>query len=293
MKQFLSNTGNGMKIFYLLLFSFMGLLVAISFIAIFGSIFGLNSVTDVWYIRISSILQEVFVFLLPAYLLAILNDSKPHKFMELHGGNKLASGIILGVVIFCLAYPFISYVTQWNMQIEFPEALRDVETWMRQMEDAAKQTTDQLLSGKNLGNFTMNILLVAGLAAFSEEIFFRGALQTLLNKAFKNGHAAVWVSAIIFSSIHFQFYGFFARLIMGAILGYLFLYSKNLWIPIVVHFFNNAMVIVSNQFWGESEWAAEVDSKLANIPLAVISLIITILTFIYFKKQQFATIKKI
>ncbi|MFA6701327.1 MAG: CPBP family intramembrane glutamic endopeptidase [Dysgonamonadaceae bacterium] len=293
MKQFLSDKGNGMKIFYLLLFSFLGLLVAISFLAMFGSIFGLTSVTDVWYIRISSILQEVFVFLLPAYIVAVLSDKKPLKLMELHGGDKLASGIILGIILFCLAYPFISYVTQWNTQIEFPDALKNVETWMRNMEDAAKQTTDQLLAGNNIGNLVLNILLVAGLAALSEEIFFRGALQTLLNKAFKNGHAAVWVSAIIFSSIHFQFYGFFARLLMGAILGYLFLYSKNLWVPIIVHFFNNAMVIITNQFWGESEWTTEVDSKLATIPLAVSSLIITILAFIYFRKQQDSTIKKL
>lgn len=293
MKQFLSDAGNGMKIFYLLLFSFMGLLIAISFLALFSSIFGLTSVTDVWYIRISSILQEVFVFLIPAYIVAMLSDKKPFKLMEMHGGEKLASGIILGIVLFCLAYPFISYVTQWNMKIEFPDAFKNVETWMRNMEDAAKQTTDQLLAGNNLGDFGLNILLIAGLAALSEEIFFRGALQTLLNKAFNNGHAAVWVSAIIFSSIHFQFYGFFARLLMGAILGYLFLYSKNLWVPIIVHFFNNAMVIITNQFWGENEWTTEIDSKLTSIPLAVSSLIITILAFIYFRKQQDSTIKKL
>lgn len=80
---------------------------------------------------------------------------------------------------------------------------------MRQMEDALRQLTDLFLSGESWIDLLMNLFLVAATAAFVEEIFFRGALQQLLERWFRKGHLAVWVTAFIFSAIHLQFFGFF------------------------------------------------------------------------------------
>ena len=80
---------------------------------------------------------------------------------------------------------------------------------------------------------------------FLAQLLFRGVLQNHLAKWFKNVHVAVWVSAIIFSAIHFQFYGFFPRMILGAALGYLLVYGKSLWLPIAAHCFNNFMAVVA------------------------------------------------
>jgi len=94
--------------------------------------------------------------------------------------------------------------------------------------------------------------------------------------------------AFIFSVVHFQFYGFFPRLVLGALLGYLFLYTRNLWVPIVVHFINNATVIVLHFFWGDTEWMegleeAEVTPAFAF--MALISLLLTLFLFMNYRRR--------
>ena len=172
MKYILSEAGNWVKIFYLLIFSFLGLFVAILILTGFSAFFGMTDSLNLSYIRLSSLLQEVFVFLVPSFVVAFWSNRNPWQLLELHGGKRLPSGIIFGVVIFCVAYPFISYITEWNMQIVFPESMKGIETQMRSMENVAQQTTDKLLEGKNPWNFILNILFVAGLAALSILWFF-------------------------------------------------------------------------------------------------------------------------
>jgi hypothetical protein len=48
--------------------------------------------------------------------------------------------------------------------------------------------------------------------------------------------------------MHFQFYGFFPRLLLGALFGYLFHWSGTLWIPIFAHFVNNAAAVMLSYY---------------------------------------------
>jgi membrane protease YdiL (CAAX protease family) len=86
--------------------------------------------------------------------------------------------------------------------------------------------------------------MIAVLAAVGDELIFRGLLQRLFQEWTRNVHLAVIISALIFSAFHLQFYGFFGRFVLGLILGYLFVWTGSLWVPIVVHFFNNAMAVI-------------------------------------------------
>ncbi len=54
----------------------------------------------------------------------------------------------------------------------------------------------------------------------------------------------IWVSAILFSALHMQFYGFFPRMLLGAFFGYLLLWSGSLWLPIIAHFVNNCVAVI-------------------------------------------------
>ena len=74
---------------------------------------------------------------------------------------------------------------------------------------------------------------------------FRGVIQQQLGRILKNEHVTVWTSAFFFSAIHLQFQGFFARAILGALLGYLLIWSRNLWIPMIAHCFNNGIQIIT------------------------------------------------
>jgi len=73
---------------------------------------------------------------------------------------------------------------------------------------------------------------------------FRGTLQPFFTKWFANKHVAIIVTAFIFSAIHFQFYGFIPRFLIGIYLGYLFVWGKSLWLPIIAHFMHNANSLI-------------------------------------------------
>ena len=165
--------------------------------------------------------------------------------------------------------------------------MQGVEQWMRSLEDQAMDTTMLLLTGDSLVHLLMNLLVVAGWPLLGR--VSSGGTQQFLQEKYRNGHAAVWISALIFSVVHFQFYGFFPRLVLGALLGYLFLYTRNLWIPILVHFINNASVIVLHYFWGESEWMLaleEVELTVPFVTIAVLSAAFTILLFRNYSKRK-------
>lgn len=132
--------------------------------------------------------------------------------------------------------------------------MSEIEIWMRSSEEAAAKLTEQLLSGTSWTDLVANLIIIALMAGFGEELFFRGLLQKLVSDHFYNHsdetkakrqkwtkHATIWIIAFIFSAIHFQFYGFIPRLLLGAWFGYLLLWTGSIWIPIIAHTTNNAL----------------------------------------------------
>lgn len=153
-----------------------------------------------------------------------------------------------------------------------------------------------LLTSKSTFNtFTLKTSLVPAFAALAEEIFFRGALQQLLKGWFKNGHFAVWIAAFVFSAIHLQFYGFIPRLLMGAVLGYLFLFTGNIWVPVFYHFVNNASVVISKFYWSDTklfEQMQDLDLNWKSYLVMVLSLIFTIYLLKRLKQLSKTTIPR-
>ena len=75
----------------------------------------------------------------------------------------------------------------------------------------------------------------------------------LLAKTTRNIHASIWITAALFSLIHAQFYGFLPRMMMGALLGYLVVWSGSLWSSILAHFVNNASAYIMFRNFGTLE----------------------------------------
>jgi membrane protease YdiL (CAAX protease family) len=96
----------------------------------------------------------------------------------------------------------------------------------------------------------INVLMMAILPAFGEELLFRGVLQRQFHKIVGNPHMAIMLTAIIFSAIHLQFLGFFSRAILGMLFGYLFYFSRNIWLPIIAHFINNFLALMLILLYG-------------------------------------------
>jgi len=285
MQKILEHSSQRARIIYLLLFSLVGSFVAGAILFVAG--ISLSSAEgSIWYYRFSIVLQDIFVMFLPAYTLSRWITENPMQTMGIRKTRKMSQGLLYGFLIFGVSYPAIAVIAQWNEQIVLPDSLTGVENWMRQMEDAAKDVTDLFLSGETLSDLFLNLLIIAAAAAFVEEIFFRGALQQLIEKWLRNDHVAVWTAAFIFSAIHLQFYGFFPRLIMGAVLGYLFLYSRNLWIPMLYHFVNNAAVVVITYFWGESNLLAQLEDKPLTWVSFIVMIVSGLLTYFLFSQYK-------
>lgn len=167
----------------------------------------------------------------------------PFNQMSLNRGLSMKQGLV-AFFFAVAALPLISMLAERNKGMELPSFLASVEEIMRQMEESALAMTEKFLNTSSFGMMIVNLLVMALLPAVCEEMMFRGWLQRVLSDRL-NYHVAIWVSAFIFSAIHFQFYGFVPRMIIGAALGYLYCYTGSLWASIIAHFTNNAAAVIT------------------------------------------------
>ena len=155
------------------------------------------------------------------------------------------TAIFLAVVLMIGFLPFINAMAALNAELQLPQSLNNITNWMREAENENNQLITAFLNASNWSDYGFTFLIMAILPAFGEEMLFRGVLQPSIEQSLKNKHAAIWITAFVFSFIHFQFYGFLPRFILGAGLGYLYAYSGQLRLPIAAHFANNAFALIS------------------------------------------------
>lgn len=148
-------------------------------------------------------------------------------------------------LIFVLGIFPVAQSSYWiNQQLPLP-------TWMKDMEKQANELVKILLHMDSPAELLLNLLTVGVVAAIGEELVFRGIVQQQLSRVFQHPILGIWVTAIVFSAIHMQFVGFLPRMLLGAGLGYLFYWSRSLWLPILVHFLFNSLQVIAYYFMGE------------------------------------------
>ncbi|MFN0049622.1 MAG: lysostaphin resistance A-like protein [Cytophagales bacterium] len=150
----------------------------------------------------------------------------------------------LTAILVIVSMPANAWIAEQNMQMKLPAFLIDMERWMAGKEAELKILTEYLTTFQTNTQFLVGLVVIALIPAIGEELLFRAGLQNLFNDAFKNKHVAIWLAAIIFSGIHLQFYGFFPRMFLGALFGYLYLWSGNILIPMTGHFVNNGFTLL-------------------------------------------------
>ncbi|MCK5209782.1 MAG: CPBP family intramembrane metalloprotease, partial [Cyclobacteriaceae bacterium] len=147
-----------------------------------------------------------------------------------------------------------------------------------------KVLTEYLTEFDSGGYFILAIIVIAVIPGVGEELLFRGFIQNILKRIFKNDHIAIWVAAILFSAIHFQFYGFIPRMLLGALFGYLYVWTGNLLIPIVAHFLNNSISLFALYIYQKGLIDIDVESTeaLPTVYIIIFSALFAI-ALIYFK----------
>ncbi|HEY0744547.1 MAG TPA: CPBP family intramembrane glutamic endopeptidase [Chryseosolibacter sp.] len=178
----------------------------------------------------------------PALFLA--RDGKPVSLFFKNGKAEFLP-IIITIIVVIVFMVVNSIFIEWNSTVNFPSFLDDFERWARELEDNAERTTEYLTQFASWWEFMIAVLVIAVLPAIGEELVFRGLIQNELYKATKNIHVSIWFAAILFSTIHFQFFGFVPRMLLGALFGYLYYWSGSLSLAILAHFVNNGASLLA------------------------------------------------
>jgi len=191
--------------------------------------------------KILLLTQQLGLFLVPAILLAVVESKRLPRFYGLQA-PKINLLLLVAVLSICWM-PLMGFANEWNQKMVFPEFLKGIERWMREMEDNMAKTTEAILKMKTINGLLVNLFVIAIVPAICEEFLFRGAVQRTIFRIKSNPHIAIWLSAIIFSTIHFQFYGFLPRLLLGAAFGYVYFWTGSIWYAVFAHFLNNAYAV--------------------------------------------------
>lgn len=186
--------------------------------------------------------QDVFAFIVPAILAMAIFYLRPLHVMCLDRAPSFKA-ILVVLAFYLVSLPAMNWLVDLNQSMSLPSWMSGIEELMRDMEDSAADATEQLLDINTLWQFLSSVFVIGVMAGLSEEMLFRGAMQRTMQDSRLNTHAVVWITAIIFSAFHMQFFGFIPRMMLGAWLGYLLVWTRSLWVPIIAHTLNNSTVV--------------------------------------------------
>lgn len=189
------------------------------------------------------ILNSLGMFVIPPFIIAKMFEGNPGKYLAINKTPQLTTVIFTGLAMVA-ALPIIAYTAEINAKISLPGGLHAIEEWMRNMEDAALDMTVKLLRMDTFSDFLINMLMIALIPAVGEELLFRGVIQRILGEWTRNHLIAILITAFLFSAFHLQFMSFLPRFLLGIYLGYLLVWTKNIWLPIIAHFVNNAGAVI-------------------------------------------------
>lgn len=222
-------------------------------------------------LRIGAVVQDIILFMVPAVGTAVLASRRPADLLCIRRSPGLVP-CLLAVGIMVVAIPALEGVIYWNYNWDWLPA--KWETVARTMEDTAAATMNVLLQDTSVMALIVNVLIIGFAAGLCEELFFRGIFLGLLLRIPINRDVAVFLTAFIFSALHFQLFGFVPRLLLGLYFGYLLVWSRSLWLPVVAHVFNNSVYVVTA--WWNARQGLDVDGEpeLWSIPWMVLSVVL-------------------
>lgn len=186
-------------------------------------------------------LMALFIFFFPALTFAYFFHNHGETTFGYLSQNRLPSLslVALGVGAILLAIPFINWLSDVNKMV-YPE------------DKAMLAKLVELLTGGDCSLLFLRLVVVAFLPALTEEMFFRGLLQNTLARTIGSA-PAVCVAALIFSLAHNDLSGALPRFLLGCFLGYLLVRSGSLWLPTLVHFINNGIIVTCYYFFYNAE----------------------------------------
>ena len=280
-----------------LAFLVIGLIVAIPFFGLStftssSSPEGMNSPESIGFLKYFQVLQSIGLFVVPPFILGLLFHGNFSDYLMINRTTRWQTYLLASISLLAII-PFINFLGDMNSQMKLPEALSGIENWMKTMEDAAKIMVEKFMKVDGVSGLMFNLFMIAVLPALGEELLFRGVIQRIFTNWTKNHHWSIWITAFLFSAMHMQFFGFLPRMFLGAMFGYLLVWTGTMWVPILAHFVNNTMGVLGYYFINKGVISKDIDefgTGTEQIPLVMLSLsLVGVLLFLIYRSDQFKT----
>ncbi len=296
----LAETSPPLKLLALLLIIFLSILFTMILgIALGFAFFGADmldyvkegmSLSDPAFLPVLKYLQiinTIGIFIIPSIVFAALAGKSISGYLSMKVRPAFVS-TITGMAVIIAILPFIHWVAGINEMMSLPEWLSGMEGWMRRSEEQAKELTELFLATSTPGGLVLNLFMIAVLPAIGEELLFRGVMLRLFREWTKNPHIAVLVSAFLFSALHLQFYGFLPRFLLGIVLGYLFVWTRSIWVPVLVHFINNGIAVVGAWYFARGKIDQDIESigEVDQPVIIIFSLIMVVVMMLLIKMYE-------
>ncbi len=226
----------GFRFFIYCMFLLLGALISVLMSIVISEPDNINN------LRLAQSINSSFLFIVPPIALYAITRRQPFRALGFKKPNP-TWGVLAGIAIMFTAIPLIGTLTAWNEGIELGGAFAKIEAWMRNMQQNNDTLMQKMLAVDTLGGLLFNLIAIALIPAIGEELTFRSVLQQFMVKKTRNAHVGIFITAVIFSAIHLQFYGFLPRLLLGLFLGYLFYVTGSIRTSMLMHFVNNGSAV--------------------------------------------------
>lgn len=191
---------------------------------------------------------------------------------------------MLAAMLVIVMQPAVSGLVEWCLNLHLPDSMADLEAELRKAHDRATAAQFAFVKDQSFLDLLFNLFLMAALPAFAEELFFRRVGMRLLFDITRNAHVAIFISAALFAMVHGQFFYLIPLFLFGLVLGYLALWSRSLWLPVLAHFTNNALSVILSYVYNDPA-ADEVDMGAPMLAM-VISILLSVFILLLLKKRQ-------
>ncbi len=240
----------------------------------------MNKPENANYSRFLNTLASLLAFLLPALILARVINKRPFSQLGFHATLSYKQ---LGWIFIITFASMVLSGALGELNEKFPIPV----TWYAKakvLEETYKAAMITMATMKTPGEYLLALLVLAVAPAIFEEVLFRGGFQQIFIGWTKSNWKGIFITSIIFSAIHFSYFGFLPRLALGIVLGLIFLYSKNIWLSIALHFLNNAFVVT--QLYMVSRQGRSIEKTLDESMPIWWGAVAIVFLLIFFKKLK-------
>ena len=242
----------------------------------------LSNSSHINFIRLTQTVLAACIFFFSSLLAVRMVSKKPFTYIGFTAHIQVKT-ILWGCLLMGVTIVLSGSLATLNEMIPLSESLK---IYFKSMEDAYSSQVDLMSKMTGINDLVVSLLVMALAPALFEEVFFRGGFQNMMFRATGKMWTSILVTSLLFSAIHFSFYGFLSRIALSIVLGLLYAYTKNIWMAIIPHFLNNALGVFQI-YYLRMKGLPLSEGTEDKYPLwwALISLTALVILFRYFKKS--------